>query len=418
MAISAQESYSCVSRLDDILSPMSRRDFIEGYFGKSFLHLPGLRGKFSSLLRWSELNRILEDHRLAPPRLRLFQAGKEINPERYIHLPRSSESRIRAADFTNLLGQGATLVIDEFDELHRPVRELALELERIFRIHIQANLYGGWRTAQGFLLHYDNHDTLIFQITGRKHWQVYRPTRLYPLEQGKDSEAAEKPIGEPLWDDMVEDGGLLYIPRGWWHVAYPVDEPTLHLTVGLANHRGLDVLLWLVDCLKSYPEARQDIPHLSSASEQQGYLKKLLEHFLNTWTVDLIDRYMAASDSTALTRPYLQLPHAATPEGIVIHHGSRIRLVGPRRLNLSGNAANGGLEFKCSARTLHCSVAVVPALEKLNDGQSHDVRELIALTRNQDTTLINFLQVLALQGVVTTASDTETTLELGFERTR
>ena len=39
----------------------------------------------------------------------------------------------------------------------------------------------------------------------------------------------------PLWEGMLEDGDLLYIPRGWWHVATPLDEPTLHLTVGVNN---------------------------------------------------------------------------------------------------------------------------------------------------------------------------------------
>jgi ribosomal protein L16 Arg81 hydroxylase len=409
MASYSKELVSCVSLLDNILSPMSSEDFLDNYFGKSFLHLPGPTGKFSSLIPWSELNRVLEEQRLAPPRLKLFRDGKEIDPEKYLHLPKGPDPRLKAAEFTNLLGQGATLIVDQFDELYRPVRELAVALERVFRIHIQANLYAGWRTDQGFLLHYDEHDALIVQVAGRKRWQVYGPTRLYPLDKGKDAETAEKPTGEPFWDSVLEDGELLYIPRGWWHVAYPVAEPTLHLTVGLSNPRGIDLLFWLVSRLRNCAEVRQDIPHLSSRNTQQAYLGKLREHLFNAWTVDLIDDYMAISDSIALPRPHFELPHAATPEGSTIRRKSQVRLTGPRRLNLSGTTENGNIKFKCFGKTLHCNVAILSALEKLNDGQFHPVQELIALTHNQDSNVITFLQVLALQGILTTMSETDDT---------
>jgi ribosomal protein L16 Arg81 hydroxylase len=406
MATCSQELAPPVSALDTILSPMTTQDFIETYFGQSFLHLAGHKGKFSHFLPWSELNRILEEHRLAPPRLKLFRSGKEIDPVNYLRLPRSAEATIKAAEFTNLLGSGATLVVDEVDELYRPIRELALALERVFRVRVGVNLYAGWRTDEGFLLHYDHHDTVILQVAGRKHWLVYEPTRLYPLEQGRDTEEADKPSAKPIWDGIFEDGGLLYIPRGWWHVAFPVDEPTLHLTVGLHNSRGLDLLLWLANSLTKHPEIRQDIPHLSNHSLKQAYLAKLREHVLNAWNDNLVDRFMAASDGLAHPRPYLRLPEAATPDGIIILRQSEVRLMGSRRLNLSGKPEDGQVKFKCFGKTLRCPVAVLSAIERLNDGEPHSVLELLALTPDQDTTVINVLQALALQGVLTIVSGT------------
>jgi ribosomal protein L16 Arg81 hydroxylase len=404
MASSAQELAPSPSIFDDILSPICAEEFIAKYFGRSFLHLPGPRLKFSDLLPWNELNRILEEHRLFPPRLKLFQAGKEIESDKYIHQSGGPEPRLKHAELTNLLGQGATLIIDEFDELYRPIRELAASLERIFRIHIQVNLYAGWRTDQGFLLHYDKHDTLILQVAGRKHWQVYRPTRLYPLEHGKDAEQAEKPGGEPIWDDTLQAGGLLYIPRGWWHVAYPLEEPTLHLTFGLSNPRGIDLLSWFVSQLKNCEEVRKDIPHLSSATLQRAYLDKLREHLSSAWSPDLIHRYMQAADSRALPRPFFDLPDSATAEGIVVSRKSNVRLTAPRTLVVTAPAEQGHIRFKCVGKTLQCSVGILPALQSLNDGQVHAVQELIALTQGEDANTINFLQVLALQGILTVQS--------------
>jgi hypothetical protein len=400
MASYAQELAPSVNLLDDVLSPMSSQEFINKYFGKSFLHLPGPKGKFSSLLPWNELNRILEEHRLGPPRLKLFQGGKPISPDKYLSATDSIGPRLQAAEVTNLLGQGATLIVNAFDELYKPIRDLAVALERVFRIYIQVNLYAGWRTDQSFLLHYDEHDTVILQIAGRKHWKVYQPTRLYPLEEGKDADLTEKPAGEPIWNAIFEDGGLLYIPRGWWHVAYPVDEPTLHLTVGLRNRRGLDLVLWFASQLKNCLEIRQDIPFLADHETKRAYMERLRNHLFSGWSNELMDCFLASSDARALPRPYFQLPEGATPGGIIIRRRSHVRLSGPRRLNLSGTPQNGNLKFKCFGKTLRCSVAILSALERLNDGQFHPVEELIALTPTQDASVINFLQALALHGIL------------------
>src|SRR5260370_3413425 len=105
MASYIKELAPSVSLLDNILSPMRSEEFLDNYFGKSFLHLPGPKGKFSSLLPWNELNRILEEQRLMPPRLKLFQAGKEIDPDKYLHLSKGPDPRLKAAEVTNLLGQ-------------------------------------------------------------------------------------------------------------------------------------------------------------------------------------------------------------------------------------------------------------------------------------------------------------------------
>src|SRR5262249_22066498 len=146
-------------------------------------------GKFSQLLPWSKLNNILEYHRLQPGRIRLFRNTKEISATDYLDLRDSRGSRLKVPELTHHLAEGATLVVDEMDDLEPAVRELAVGLERIFRIRIQVNMYAGWRTNNGFDLHFDNHDTMILQIHGRKHWQIFNPTRLYPFKNDVEESA-------------------------------------------------------------------------------------------------------------------------------------------------------------------------------------------------------------------------------------
>ena len=135
--------------------------------------------------------------------------------------------RLNTTALTRELRNGATIVLDAVDELHRPIRRLAESLERVFRVKVQVNAYAGWRTSHGFDLHWDDHDVFVLQVAGRKQWKVYGMTRKYPM--ARDVEPAVDPPSEVLWEGLLRSGDLLYIPRGWWHVATPLDEPTLHL---------------------------------------------------------------------------------------------------------------------------------------------------------------------------------------------
>jgi ribosomal protein L16 Arg81 hydroxylase len=145
--------------------------------------------------------------------------------------------RLKSAELTRELREGATLVLDNVDELYRPIRRVAESLERIFRVRIQVNSYSGWRSSHGFDVHWDDHDVFVLQVAGSKHWKIYGATRRYPL--ARDVELADNAPTEILWEQTLRNGDLLYIPRGWWHVATPLDEPTLHLTVGVGNPTGL-----------------------------------------------------------------------------------------------------------------------------------------------------------------------------------
>src|SRR5262245_13789215 len=96
---------------ESIISPLSRDLFLSDYVGKTFLRVPGHAGKLSSLLSWSELSSILEHHRLKPPRLRLFQQGKEIDHARFVSAG-GAYAEIESPSLIQCLAAGATLIVD------------------------------------------------------------------------------------------------------------------------------------------------------------------------------------------------------------------------------------------------------------------------------------------------------------------
>ncbi|HEX8189230.1 MAG TPA: cupin domain-containing protein, partial [Pyrinomonadaceae bacterium] len=261
-----------------MLEPCAPEEFLDSSWGVNFLHVRGRAGRFAHMMPWGRLSEVLGRQRLDFPRLRLVRDGKSLPVSSYLRhqtggRQRTTVPRLKGAGLARHLREGATLVLDAVDEVSEPVEDLAKGLELFFRERVQVNLYAGWQTSRGFDLHWDDHDVFILQVTGRKCWSVYGQTRPHPLVN--DIEKARKPEHEPLWEGTLEDGDLLYIPRGWWHVAVPLAEPTLHLTVGVHNRTGLDLLRWLTEALRASEAFRRDLPRLAPARERAAHAARL-----------------------------------------------------------------------------------------------------------------------------------------------
>jgi bifunctional lysine-specific demethylase and histidyl-hydroxylase NO66 len=60
----------------------------------------------------------------------------------------------------------------------------------------------------------------MLQTEGRKHWKVYAPETMddtLPLESSgnfKDSDFNDR---EPIFNDWLDQGDLIYVPRGFIH---------------------------------------------------------------------------------------------------------------------------------------------------------------------------------------------------------
>ena len=363
--------------LAGILAPEPLDTFLSETFGQSFLHVQGEAGKFAGLLPWEELNAILEEHRLQPPRLRLTREGKPVPSDSYLSFQTDRKGqpipRLNAAALTTHLREGATLVLDAVDELQRPVRRIAENLERVFRTRIQVNGYAGWRTSHGFDLHWDDHDVFVLQVAGRKHWKIYGQTRPYPLK--RDIEPADVPPTEVLWEGLLEAGSMLYIPRGWWHVAMPLDEPTLHLTVGVSNACGADLLGWLAEQLKAEAIVRQDLPLFATTEARAAHAQALLDALQRRWNDGIIDEYLRDKDGQVRPRPNMHLPWSARPD--VLPEGEwRVQWAVNRVPQIVDDADE--ITFDALDRRWRFARAARPLLEALHRGGPLTVDELSA----------------------------------------
>jgi ribosomal protein L16 Arg81 hydroxylase len=382
---------------DEVVSPLGVPAFLREYWLKTFVYIPGKAGRFTKLLTWSELNAILEQHRLTPPRLKLFRDGQAIDPAHYLTPAMFGVPRLDAGGLAISLAQGASLILDDVQELAPRVRELMHSFQDALHTDAFANLYAGWHTQKAFHVHWDAQEAVVLQMFGRKRWKVYRPTRLHPLKN--DIEPPPQPSGAPAWEGILSDGDVLYIPRGWWHEAFPLDEPSLHLTVSLTPPTGMDYLGWAISRLRRHAELRASLPADDDTAQTAiaGTVAGLLGDALRE--APLSD-FLREWDANIRPSPHIRLPDAAYAQFSAITDGSRIRLAALHRLSFSQQ--EGNFAFPAAGRLWTVPASLRPALARLQNSRDLTVAQLAGALPEPSAKgdLLKSLGVLARAGVV------------------
>lgn len=383
---------------DDVIHPLTRDEFLENYWTKSFVRIAGSSGKFTHLMSWDDLNGVLEQHRLSAPRLKLFQNGQSIGPERYLTPSLFGVPRIDAGRLVSLLAQGASLVLDDVQELAPRVRGLTQSFQRALHTDTYCNLYAGWHGQNAFDLHWDPQESMIVQLSGRKYWKVYEPTRLHPLKD--DIEVPQKPSAAPFWEGVLEDGDAIHVPRGWWHMATPVETASLHLTIGTTPPTGIDYLRWVLGSLRRNPEIRACLPNRASSRAQWKFLSALQDELASAVGQSSLQKFQQEWEANICPSPHIHLPNAPYDQSSPLTPAKRIRLAALYRLSFSEE--DGVWGFKASGVNWTVPAELIPALEKLSNDADIPVQELGECLANQKDIekLHKSLGVLARAGVI------------------
>jgi ribosomal protein L16 Arg81 hydroxylase len=356
--------------LSALLAPVSVDEFLSRYWLKQHLFCRGSADRFSGLLSWTTLNELLERHWRETYRFRLACQGRDLEPASYADLD-GFTPRIRAKDVTDHLRRGATLSFDAIDELHEPLTRLAESFEAFFRGGTKINIYAGWRALHGLDLHRDNQEIFILQLDGPKRWLLYG----YSVDGVDRTDLRSHSVPPPgaVLDQILRPGDLLYIPRGCYHVAVPMNEPALHLTLGVKNPRGMDLALWMVDRLRTSDIADRDLPYLAGAAERLRYSETLRNELLRDLDPDLVDQYFCETRSNVKPRPSFSLPWSATPESLPPGRDFLVRLSGHPQLVMDSDS----VEVRCGGRRWRFPRSMQWIIEQLDDGAPLSIGRLM-----------------------------------------
>jgi hypothetical protein len=384
---------------DSVIAPLDRASFLAGHWEKSWLHLAGAADRFGPLLSWSDLAGILENTRLAPPHIGLSKGGNAIEPERYIYTPpgAGNSPHIDLGRLVALLADGATLILHSVEEFSPAVRSLSESFRDALQARTHVNLYASWRSENGFDLHWDTHEVMVLQLHGRKQWQIFAPTQEAPLDVG----VPPRPTGPPTWSGLLNAGDILYLPRGWWHVANAVNEPSLHLTFGIAPMHGLNLLNWMATRLKGNVHLRRNLPLLQEPAAQQAYMSQLRAIVCEMLDDGAIENFIRDAGAHVHGRPSIQLPQAPYNQTGPLRDICVFRLASSPRLSLTDQGDK--VIFHAYGKTYTVPASVKPALALLNDRQVVPLARLCAAVDGEAAvaSLKQGLALLALAGVVT-----------------
>jgi ribosomal protein L16 Arg81 hydroxylase len=297
-----------------------------------------------------------------------------------------------------LLQQGASLVVDSVEELLPSVVDVSKAIEKTLDVHAQVNLYAAWGHDHGFGLHWDTHDALILQIRGHKHWVVYPPTRVDPLKQDKPHTPPPSADATPVWDGLLEQGDVLYLPRGWWHMARPVDAESLHLTIGLTMPTGATVFRWFLERLKEDERVRRTVP-LAATSNGHGhaeFAEALRQAWSNAWSPAVVTEFLEWYRSRSVSRPHVSLPPRKPGTNGT---SRRYRLAVGREIRAIGEA--DVVTVRAGAVELNLKKDVSDALCRINHVESTELADLLPMVSpSHHATLRRSLNALTLSGVL------------------
>ena len=288
----------------------------------------------------------------------MVSGGRAVPQEAFL-----KDGIVRAPELTELLREGATVVLERVDCMYEPLTRLAENLERIFEVPIQINMYAGWRVSHGFDVHWDDHDVLVLQVAGRKHWKIYGVTEKFPIKNSVELHSPP-PSCDPVWDGLLKQGEALYMPRGWWHIAIPCDEPTLHLTVGMRYPTGIDILKFAAQEMEQDVRMRMDLPLAGPAQARVEVMKGIGDAVASAiQEPGLLDRYLKFQRAMASPRPSLGLPWSATPQVLPDSDDAVITFATARELQFE--TAGNAISTVFNGKTLTFAAAAQPLFDFL-----------------------------------------------------
>ncbi len=340
-----------LNSVSDIIAPIELNRFISEYWNpKKYLVIRGGPEKFAHLLTWQAINEIIlgREHD-ASGRFRLVKNGKDISLSA-VTIPEARRfrtkklPRLKRTLLSECLKGGAVLILNRVDDLHEPVRQIAEMIEYVFYERAYINMYAGWQSSKGFNPHWDDHDVFILQVHGEKQWTINGFSKEAPLY--KEAENIHAPEGEPLWSGVIHAGDLLYVPRGCWHSAEALDGPTVHLTCGLYNQTGHDLLSWLQSRLVTTEMFCRDLPRFSTEIEKQQHIQTLKCAFEALWSDRMLQTFLEENDRMAQPHERLSFPWGVSSvEDIKIYDETSIQMRNPRPLRLVTDMATNEVHF-------------------------------------------------------------------------
>jgi ribosomal protein L16 Arg81 hydroxylase len=187
------------------------------------------------------------------------------------------QGKLNAARLATLFPQGISVIAKYVDAQVSTLRALCDSIEA--RIGEKVNMAAVVTMGDGGALHihYDTPDVLVLQVEGSKRWRIYDKPVVDPVAGMPKPIKSESAV---IFDEVLRQGDLLYVPAGYWHHCDNGPDLSLHLAVLFAPPTGSDGVRALFRQALMDPIYRVRFARLGSA-ERAAHEAVLKAHLMN-----------------------------------------------------------------------------------------------------------------------------------------
>jgi ribosomal protein L16 Arg81 hydroxylase len=354
-----------------LIAPVSRQVFEQEYLDRKPLHVARHDPDYyADLITYDDFDRLLS---LSGPHFEAVRVvSQSIDTFRADPSQRRHEVANRLEQIYQCYRAGSTIVLNSVNEHLEQMRELEHAIHGELSAGVEMNAYltpGGMK--QGFNPHFDTHDVVVLQVYGSKSWRLYGTPVPAPLP-GYSHDAVGPDSDIPVEAEIeLEQGDLLYLPRGTMHAATSGDQASAHLTIGLHRPYWLSLIQdALLELSAKDPRFRASLPPdltSSAAAREQAVvqLRELMAAILMGLKPEqIVSR--AAARTTFITAPKLR-GHLADLDRL---SSLRSDTVVYRRPGLRFNVAVAGsnIRIEFHNKVLELAAGVAPAVQVLGNG--------------------------------------------------
>lgn len=299
-----------------VVSPVSPEEFFGTIWEQRPAYIPGSAEKFDQIFSWEEFNRLLNMSKSWSDRtMKIILDGQNLDLAEHgrVRLTREGHQAIMPdpEQVIVLLRRGATVVLDLIESLSPGVATVSAALQTATGGVTVCNSYCSWRAHQGFMAHFDNTDVFALHIEGSKIWRMYEGRADNAIDvEGHNygtfgPEHHERAKGNLLQEVEMTPGDVLYLPRGQYHEALASSDASLHLSFGIGQPTGIDVISRLLRSLPDESLFRENLPHFDRPQAHREHLRAIADRIHGILTqADLSDQIRDWQRDRALSERY------------------------------------------------------------------------------------------------------------------
>lgn len=211
--------------LREWLAEMSLGEFRRAYLGKTAFSLPGSAQRALSACTWRAVDEILGAD--PPPDTLVVSRGElSVQPT-----PRT------LAELHALFATGVGVVVRHAQRQHAPLLALCRAFAEDVPGEQRVLVFATPKGTHGFGWHYDAEEVFIVQTAGKKQY-LFRKNTIdpEPVLHAQPDFSTIRNETTPVFSCTLHAGDWLYLPRGTWHVAKPL-EHSLSISIGVVPER-------------------------------------------------------------------------------------------------------------------------------------------------------------------------------------